>query len=222
MKKMKKSVKILIIVAVISLVACITVFAATVGKSNSSYVRIRQKATTESEVLDVLMEGDQVEILGEEGDWYKVQAKGHTGYVSKAFITKSGEENNNTQTQTQTQPEQPAAQPTEQPAEQPATQTATITTRIYKVGESTQVYLLPIISAESIGTVNAGESLDLINSAGLWGYIKTNNVKGWVRVDKLKSEEVTQTVEVPAEQTQTETKTEETKPAETQPEETKP
>ena len=64
------------------------------GKSNSSYVRIRQKATTESEVLDVLMEGDQVEILGEEGDWYKVQAKGHIGYVSKAFITKSGESTN--------------------------------------------------------------------------------------------------------------------------------
>lgn len=225
MKKMKKSAKILIIVAVTLLIAGITVFAATMGKSNSSYVRIRQKATTESEVLDVLMEGDQVEIIGEEGDWYKVQAKGHTGYVSKAFITKNGEttntntennqntatENNNTQT----------SQETQQVA-QPTTQTATITTRVYKVAENTQVYILPIISTETIGTVNAGESIDLINSTGLWGFVKTNSIKGWVRIDKLSSEEVTTTVEVPAEQTPEQVKPEETKPEETKPEETKP
>lgn len=220
MKKMKKSVKILIIVAVISLVACITVFAATVGKSNSSYVRIRQKATTESEVLDVLMEGDQVEILGEEGDWYKVQAKGHIGYVSKAFITKSGEATNTENTNNQTQPEQNNQTQPEQT--QPAqTQTATVTTRIYKVGENTQVYLLPLITAESIGTVNAGQSLDLINSTGLWGYIKTDSVKGWVRIDKLTSEEVTQTVEVPAQETQPEQKQEEPKQEEAKVEEPK-
>ncbi len=220
MKKMKKSVKILLAVIATIMITGITVFAATIGKSTSSFVRIRQSASTESDVLDVLMEGDQVEILGEEGDWYKVSAKGHTGYVSKAFISKNGDNTN----QTPATPETPANPET--PATTPATttRTATITTRVYKVAENTTVYILPILNSEAIGTVNQGEGLELLNSAGLWGYIKTDKIKGWVRIDKLSSEEVTQTVteEVPVEETPAETKTEETKQEEAKPAETEP
>ena len=211
MKKMKKQVKILISVAILLIIAGITVFAATIGKVNSSYVRLREKASTESEILDVLMEGEQVEILAEEGDWYKISVNGRTGYVSKAFVTKNGETpapaadpNTNQNTANNATPETPAA---------PATTTATITTKIYKVAESTSVYILPILSSDVIGTINAGEGLDLINSTGLWGYVKSGNIKGWVRIDKLSSEEVTQTVEVPVEQPATEQPAEE-KPAE--------
>ena len=201
MKKMKKQVKILISVVALIIIAGITVLAATIGKVNSSYVRLREKASTESEILDVLMEGDQVEILAEEGDWYKISVNGRTGYISKAFITKNGEtpapaaDSNATQnTENNTTPETPVV-----PAA-PATKTATITTKIYKVAENTSVYILPILSSDIIGTINAGEGLDLINSTGLWGYVKSNNLKGWVRIDKLSSEEVTQTIEVPVEQ----------------------
>ena len=211
MKKMKKQVKILISVAILLIIAGITVLAATIGKVNSSYVRLREKASTESEILDVLMEGEQVEILAEEGDWYKISVNGRTGYVSKAFVTKNGETpapavdpNANQNTANNATPETPAA---------PATTTATITTKIYKVAESTSVYILPILSSDVIGTINAGEGLDLINSTGLWGYVKSGNIKGWVRIDKLSSEEVTQTVEVPVEQPATEQPAEE-KPAE--------
>ena len=209
MKKMSKTLKIIIMVFAVLLIAGITVFAATMGKSNSSYVRIREKATTESEVLDVLMEGDQVEILGEEGDWYKISAKGHTGYVSKTFITKndgaqnSANNNDNENNNANSNADNNTNQNTNNSDNKATTtRTATITTKVYKVAENTQVYILPILSSESIGTVNAGEDLDLLSSAGLWGYIKTSNVKGWVRIDKLSSEDVTKTVteEVPAEQ----------------------
>lgn len=223
MKKMKKQVKILISVAILLIIAGITVLAATIGKVNSSYVRLREKASTESEILDVLMEGEQVEILAEEGDWYKISVNGRTGYVSKAFVTKNGETpapavdpNANQNTANNATPETPAA---------PATTTATITTKIYKVAESTSVYILPILSSDVIGTINAGEGLDLINSTGLWGYVKSGNIKGWVRIDKLSSEEVTQTVEVPVEQPATEQPAEEKpaeQPAAEQPAEEKP
>ena len=214
MKNMKKSVKILIMVAIVLMIAGVTVWAATLGKANSSYVRIREKATTESEVLDVLMEGDQVEILGEEGDWYKVSAKGHTGYVSKAFITKNGSTDANTDNNTNNNTDNNTDNNTNQNTDNNSNgsenttktnQTATITTRVYKVAEQTDVYILPILSAESIGTVNAGEDLDLLSSAGLWGYIKTDKIKGWVRIDKLSSEEVETTV---TEETTTEETTE--------------
>ena len=220
MKKMKKQVKILISVVALIIIAGITVLAATIGKVNSSYVRLREKASTESEILDVLMEGDQVEILAEEGDWYKISVNGHTGYISKAFVTKNGETPAPATDPNANQTPENTPTPETAPAV-PATQTATITTRIYKVAENTTVYILPILSSDAIGTVNAGEGLDLINSTGLWGYVKTNNITGWVRIDKLSSEEVTKTVEVPVEQKQEETKQEEIKAEETKQEETK-
>ena len=166
------------------------------------------------------MEGDEVEILEEKGDWYKVSAKGHTGYVSKAFITKLSEENNtnqqeqpqeNSQGQTAEQPqeqqttEQPQEQqPTEQTQEQQSTETkkAVVTTKIHKLAEDTQVYILPIISSDTIGTIKSGEELNLINSAGLWGFVESNGIKGWVRIDKLSSEDVTKTVEESNEQSE--------------------
>lgn len=208
MKKMKKSVKILIITIIALLITGATVFAATIGKSTSSYVRIRQQATVESEILDVLMEGDQVEILGESGDWYKVSAKGHKGYVSKAFITKNGNSDNNVNkndnNSQENQGNQNQTTENNNSTNENATQKATVTTKIYKVAEKTNVYILPILSSDVIGSVNAGEGLDLLCSAGLWGYIKTDKVKGWVRIDKLNAEEitvVTETTEKTAEET---------------------
>ena len=221
MKKMKKQVKILISVAVFTIIAGITVLAATIGKVNSSYVRLREKASTESEILDVLMEGDQVEILAEEGDWYKISAKGRTGYISKSFVTKNGETPAPAEQTPQNTENTENTTTTETPEAKPATTTATITTKIYKVAESTSVYILPILSSDVIGTINAGEGLDLINSTGLWGYVKSGNIKGWVRIDKLSSEEVTKTVEVPVEEQPAEEKPAE-QPAAEQPAEEKP
>lgn len=63
-----------------------TCFAAT-GKVNIEALRIREKASTTSEVIDVAYENDNVEIVGETGDWYKVKFNGNTGYASKEYIT---------------------------------------------------------------------------------------------------------------------------------------
>ena len=63
-----------------------TCFAAT-GKVNIEALRIREKANTTSEVIDVAYKDDNVEIVGETGDWYKVKFNGNTGYASKEYIT---------------------------------------------------------------------------------------------------------------------------------------
>lgn len=48
-------------------------------------VRLRSAASTNGDVIGSLSKGTTVTKLGEEGDWYKVEANGKTGYVSSQF-----------------------------------------------------------------------------------------------------------------------------------------
>ncbi len=137
---MKKHVKILIILTLcLGLILInIQVLAAT-GKANKEGIRIREKASTDSNVLELLSENDEVEILSEENDWYKVRYKSgeetYVGYVRKdllkvngevASTTDSTEKETSTQTQTQTENEKPTPTPAQEEKENP-TPTATPT-----------------------------------------------------------------------------------------------
>lgn len=48
---------------------------------------IRKEASTSSEVIDRLLRNTEVQILGEEGDFYKIQYQDITGYMSKSIIS---------------------------------------------------------------------------------------------------------------------------------------
>ena len=63
---------------------------ASTGIVNTPAVRIREKATTDSKIITKAYEDDELEILGEEGDWYKVKFDGKEGYASKSLIKEKG------------------------------------------------------------------------------------------------------------------------------------
>lgn len=50
-------------------------------------LRIREGASTSSAILGNIYEGDSVNIIGEEGNWYKILYNNSTAYVSKDYIT---------------------------------------------------------------------------------------------------------------------------------------
>ena len=60
-----------------------------VGYVNTETVNLRQEANTSSEKLDSLTKNTEVTIIGEEGEWYRVQVNGKTGYISKQYIADS-------------------------------------------------------------------------------------------------------------------------------------
>ena len=277
MKKTKILIRLCLLTVSILLFAQVSTFAAT-GTSTGAGVRVRKSASSDSEQIEVLAVNDRVEILGEEGDWYKISFKDKTGYVSKAFI-ETGSKKTTTSESTEKKEEQ-ATEPesntaAEQPAEtseasanqgaeeitetpqennkveentteaenntnnnaeqttqeQPAEQAqATVAvpasnTKKCKITSDTVVNILPVITSEQISQVKKNQEVNLITSTGLWGYVKAENIDGWVRIDKLSSEEVTQTVEVPVEQPATEQPAEEKpteQPAAEQPAEEKP
>lgn len=51
-------------------------------------LRVRKTADPDGTVLDLLAKGDQMGVLGQEGEWTKVEfSDGDTGYVSSEFVT---------------------------------------------------------------------------------------------------------------------------------------
>ena len=84
---MKQSIKIILFILCIGLIFISTNVYATVGKTVNSSTRIRKEASTTAEVIDSLSEGIEVEITGEEGEWYKVTYNGSIGYIRKDLLS---------------------------------------------------------------------------------------------------------------------------------------
>lgn len=216
MKNIKNSIRLFIITIGLLLFIQLPTFATT-GKSTVSNLRVRKTPSTDGEVIDVLGLEEKVEILGEQGDWYNISFKKVNGYVSKTYIaidedtkennnsegnSEQNQENNNSNANNTTEQtngnEQNSNRGSEEnnnisePAnsnQQEVEEEKTVI-KIFKIAEKTQVSVLPLLTSEIIGEVDKGENVNLINNAGLWAYIQTSKYSGWIRIDKLSTENV--------------------------------
>ena len=197
MKNKKISISLFIITVVFLLILQMSTSFAETGKSTASDVRIRKAPSTDSEVIDLLAVDEVVQILGKEGDWYKVSFKGKTGYVSQSYISVNNSSNANNQNSTNNENVNTNLSTEQNNDDQSSNVTATVTTgevtnnvsmsvsSIYKIVDNTQVNILPTVTSESIGEIKKDENVTLINKAGLWAYVKSDSLNGWVRTDKL-------------------------------------
>ena len=65
------------------------------GNVNAQAARLRKEANTSSNIITNIYKGEEVEILEESGDWYKVKYQNNTGYVKKEFVTEKITNTNN-------------------------------------------------------------------------------------------------------------------------------
>ena len=61
-------------------------FAENKGVVNANQINVRQSADTESEKLGLLFEGDEIDILSNEGNWYKINYNNQEAYVFSDYI----------------------------------------------------------------------------------------------------------------------------------------
>ena len=118
MKKNKILKTLIAIILLISLEA--VAIAATTGVVNVDTVRVRKKATTDSDIVELVSIGDKITITGEEGNWYKVKVGKVTGYIRKDLLTVDGkvttsEESDSTEAQPPVKTEEPDSTETEPP-----------------------------------------------------------------------------------------------------------
>ena len=187
--------------AIISLASMLFInisLAANTGTINVNVANLRREANAESTVLEQITLNQEVEILGEEGDWYQVTYNQITGYVSKELVTLNSnpeptEENNQVENSTQDN-NQVETNTTEQntTADENAENTENteeITLGEYKISEDTRLKLIPSINATDVIELKADETVTVTEIMNGWACVETQTTKGWLRKDKLKKDE---------------------------------
>lgn len=201
MRRLKYAVTILAILVAFLLLSSSHIFAKTVIV-NTDTLKLRKEASTDSTTLELLNLGDKLEYIEETGNWYKVTAKGMTGYVSKDYVkleedktTTNTEQTENTVTNTDTSADTNTVTNTEvntvveenivpEPViEEEQTQiTQTVEAKILKDGN---VYILPLINASVIQNIKKDSNVTIITKTIGWAYVETDEMMGWIRQDLL-------------------------------------
>lgn len=209
---MNKKAKIgLIILAVIILTISTKVYA-TNGKANQETVRMRKEASTESSVVTLISLDEEVEVLSEEGEWYKIKYKTYTGYVRKDMLDVDGKtetvQNTNSESTTSSEEIKDKIE---------IGYTGTIASKL-------DLKLVPSITSSNIKTIEENSKITIKDIINKWSYVETDNKSGWVLTSKIKiSEQKNEEVktEENKEPTVEETKKEENTEKTTSKEETK-
>lgn len=206
----KKQIVIGIMVLLISLI-CSTTCMATTAIVNTDTLKLRKEASTDSTVLELLNQGEKLEIIEESGDWYKVKVNKMTGFVHKDYI-KVNEDTTETKTEEPkteetTNQEKTTKEETNANQEQPVNEeTNTIETESNSnniveetnkeesfIGKQTlksnsNAYILPLINSSKIGNLNKGEEVLVLDEVKGWAYVQTDDINAWIRKDVLKEE----------------------------------
>ncbi len=199
--KSKKNIKSIVMLAGISIVALFFInisFAANTAKVKVETANLRETADTNSKILELLSQNQEVTILEQEGEWYKVKAQGITGYLRQDVITVNGNTQNTTeqanteQTTSNKQEETTTNQEnqtneTETPATNTENQTQNKDGKTKKVVEDTKLKIVPSINATETIEVKKDKEVTIIEKINGWVCIEVETVKGWIREDKLKS-----------------------------------
>ena len=214
----------MLIICLISMFFINISFAANTGKIMVETARLREKPDTDSKILELTSQGDEVEILEEDGEWYKVKYNKIIGYIRKDLIevenkTQNEVKNENitenlTQNETENKIEENiSADNTEPKAEEtitPPVEEKKIELGNYKVSTNTKLRIIPLISTIELHEVVENAEVQVIEILNNWAKIKTTEGKeGWLRTDKLVEIQENTTPEKQEPEQPTETKTEE-------------
>jgi uncharacterized protein YgiM (DUF1202 family) len=61
----------------------------TVATVETQTLRVREEASTDSEILSLVGQGEDLTVIGEENGWYKVEVDNEEGYISGDYVTLS-------------------------------------------------------------------------------------------------------------------------------------
>lgn len=215
--KYQKQIVIAIFIVIFSLLYT-TISNGATATVNTDTLKLRKEASLESSVLELLNQGQKLEVIEETGNWVKVKVKGMTGFVHKDYVQIEGKVANNTQNEventiTNTVAENEISENTQQNTiventietganinqnENNVQETQTTNTNQVKqpvqVREETlkrdsNVFPLPVINANKIATLKKDSKVTILDEVKGWLYIETKELSGWIRTNSLEQDE---------------------------------
>ena len=187
--KTKKTIKNILMMAIMGFTLMFFTnisFATNTGKVNVETANLRETADEESRILVQLSINDNVEILGESGNWYQVKSDNVTGYVRKDLL-KVEDDQQEEQTTEETNTVQEEQTTTEINTEENQGNQEQSASRIVK--EDSKLKIVPTINATDIIEVKKDEEVTVIEEINGWVCIEKETAKGWIRADKLMTKE---------------------------------
>ena len=158
---------------------------ATTGVVDTETLNLRESPSTDSSILKLLNRGEKVEIVGQDGVWYKIEVNGITGYVHSDYIKKTEENNiqeddtqNNQNVDGNTQIDNNIVSNNEQT--QGNTTTNNVIPEQIKIDKQINIYILPLINSTKIAKTEVGEEITVIANTDKWIYISSKDVNGWI------------------------------------------
>ena len=191
-KKSIKSILMLSAVIIISLFFINMSLAANTAKVNVETANLRETADESGKILEQLSIGQEIEILEKQSDWYKVKAKGITGYLRADLVSVPNEEKNSTQTNNVTNTQ---IATNNQNKENNLIDTQEKNIQIgekYKIVKDIKLKIVPVINATDIIEVKQDEEVTVTEIINDWICVETTTTKGWLRKENLKTEETKQ------------------------------
>lgn len=194
--KSKMNIKSIVIMAVVGIISLFFInmsLAANTAKVSVETANLRETAEESAKILELLSRDEEVEVIEKIGDWYKVKARGITGYLRQDLITINGEvaQNESNTTSNEVTTEATANVTVENQETTQITETEEKDTELgkQKVVEDTKLKIVPVINATDIIEVKKGEEVNVIEIINGWACIETQTTKGWIRKEKLQKEE---------------------------------
>lgn len=137
-------------------------------------LNLRSEASTDSSIVKLLNQGEELDVISDEGDWLRVSSDGTEGYVSKDYVQVNEETVNTT-------PETPTETPTQTPTTENPSETGTDTTVVTsKVNQDTQIRILPLINSNVLENISSGATVTIITSTNKWTFVETDTISGWI------------------------------------------
>lgn len=129
----------------------LSIYAASTGTVNTSALNMRSGPSTDYSRITTISKGTKLTIISKEGDWYKVEVGGKTGYVAAQYVDVNGGQ-----------------------AEDAAGKKGTVNVSVLNIrsGASTQT--------KCIGSLRSGASVSILATEGKWYKIQAGNVTGYV------------------------------------------
>lgn len=178
---MKKTTISSIIIAISMIVFTTKVQAAT-GKVTTETLNLRSKASTDSSVVKLLNMDDELEVISEEGNWYKVKVGENEGYVSKDYVkvdktsteTTTTTTTNNTNNEKNNSGSNSAENKNNETTSSQTTSNTVTPNSTLKLEKDVTIKILPLINANNLGTAKAGDEVTVITTVNNWIFIETS------------------------------------------------
>lgn len=188
--KIKLNIKSIILMTIITLASLLFInisFAANTGKVLVETAKLREQANTDSKVLELASQGEEVEILNEEDQWYKVKYKQVIGYIRKDLIELDNKEAASTKNKNEQTKENETQNTTENTVENTTeNEEEIVKNKKYKITEDVKIKVIPLISSIELDNVKKDEEVEVVEILNDWVKIKTSNEQeGWIRKEKL-------------------------------------